>query len=826
MIIPNGYTPIATKAVVQAQLCAAGMGVSTVGTGHLLVGLAKADQDVTKGILGEVDIRQLEAIVQRCYGKGDVGYARVKAITGHLQRIFLRTSAYISSDRRKAAGTVHLWLELLHEDGCHAHEILHEMGKEVEALKGTLSSLFGNIERPQEAKQIASSEEAPTPEEVESVRKRNTESAGAKNAAGALSQFARNLTQEAREMRLEPMIGRGKEIEAVIQVLGKKTKNNPLLIGEPGVGKTAVVEGLAQRIVLGQVPPAMKDLKVYALDMTRLVAGTRFRGDFEDRMTRLIDALQQDPSAVLFIDEIHMVVGGGRGDGSMDAGNMLKPALARGNLRVIGSTTRAEYRKYFEKDMALARRFQRIDVEEPTRAETLSILEGIRERYEEFHHVTITDEALVAAVDFSDRFITDRRLPDKAIDLLDETASRCKLGIGTQGQGVENAARLLEAIQQGNEELENELIRKRAREKGGPVIRETDVAQVVSTWTGIPAEQILFRGNENLLTLEERMNRHVIGQTEAVHRVCASLRRSTAGLGDPDRPLGVFLLLGSSGVGKTELCRALAEHYFGSRDALVRLDMSEYSEEISITALIGSPPGYVGYGDGAKLTDSVLNRPYSVVLFDEIEKAHPKVYNLLLQLLDNGELTDSVGHRVNFRNTVVMMTSNAGVTFDMDRQMGFGDTSRGDLKRQLMNRVKNVFRPEFLGRIDDIIVMNQLTEEDGARIAGNMLAQLSERLAARGYHLDYGEDVPLVIARHGMSRDSGARNIRRQIQDMISDPLSLRLLQEPDLRHIVLLVEEEQIRIELLPLTGLLPETGTDTQEQLVPSEMAYHSEE
>ncbi|MBQ9009694.1 MAG: ATP-dependent Clp protease ATP-binding subunit, partial [Clostridia bacterium] len=542
--------------------------------------------------------------------------------------------------------------------------------------------------------------------------------------------------------------------------------------------------------------------------------------------TRLIDALQQDPSAVLFIDEIHMVVGGGRGDGSMDAGNMLKPALARGNLRVIGSTTRAEYRKYFEKDMALARRFQRIDVEEPTRAETLSILEGIRERYEEFHHVTITDEALVAAVDFSDRFITDRRLPDKAIDLLDETASRCKLGIGTQGQGVENAARLLEAIQQGNEELENELIRKRAREKGGPVIRETDVAQVVSTWTGIPAEQILFRGNENLLTLEERMNRHVIGQTEAVHRVCASLRRSTAGLGDPDRPLGVFLLLGSSGVGKTELCRALAEHYFGSRDALVRLDMSEYSEEISITALIGSPPGYVGYGDGAKLTDSVLNRPYSVVLFDEIEKAHPKVYNLLLQLLDNGELTDSVGHRVNFRNTVVMMTSNAGVTFDMDRQMGFGDTSRGDLKRQLMNRVKNVFRPEFLGRIDDIIVMNQLTEEDGARIAGNMLAQLSERLAARGYHLDYGEDVPLVIARHGMSRDSGARNIRRQIQDMISDPLSLRLLQEPDLRHIVLLVEEEQIRIELLPLTGLLPETGTDTQEQLVPSEMAYHSEE
>ena len=825
MIIPNGYTPMATKAVVQAQLSAAGMGLSTVGTGHLLIGLAKADPDVAKGILGELDIPKLESAVLSCYGRGDVGYARITAISGHLQRVFLRASAYISSDRRKATGTVQLWLELLYEEGCHAHEILHSLGKEVESMKATLSGLFGTIERPKEAEQIAASENAPAPEEVEAVRKKNT--AGDSSPSNALSQYARNLTQEAREMRLEPMIGREKEIDAIIQVLGKKTKNNPLLIGEPGVGKTAVVEGLAQKIIMNQVPPAMKDLKIYALDMARLVAGTKFRGDFEDRMTRLVDALQKDPNAILFIDEIHMVVGGGRADGSMDAGNMLKPALARGNVRVIGSTTRAEYRKYFEKDMALARRFQRIDIDEPSRAQALAILEGIRDRYEEFHHVTITDEALTAAVDYSTRYITDRKLPDKAIDLLDETASRCKLGIGQMGESVENTAKLLAAIQQGNEELRNELIRKRAQEKGGPIIRDTDVAQVVSTWTGIPAEQILFRGNENLLTLEDRMNRHVIGQKEAIHQVCASLRRSASGLGDPDRPAGVFLLLGSSGVGKTELCRALAEHYFGSRDALIRLDMSEYSEEISITSLIGSPPGYVGYGDGAKLTDSVLNRPYSVVLFDEIEKAHPKVYNLLLQLLDNGELTDSVGHKVNFRNTIVMMTSNAGVTFDMDRQMGFGEASRGDLKRQLMNRVKNVFRPEFLGRIDDIIVMNQLTEEDGARIAGNMLEQLSQRLAARGYRLDYADDVLKILARHGMSKDSGARNIRRQIQEEISDPLSLRLLQEPDLRHIVLLAENEQIRIELLPLTEMLA-PGTEelsTNEQLHQNEMALHSE-
>ncbi len=811
---------MATKAVVQAQLSAAGMGLSTVGTGHLLVGLAKADSEVAKGILGELDLRKLEAATLSCYGRGDAGYARITEVSAHLQRVFLRSTAYISADRRKAAGTVHLWLELLHEDGCHAHEILHSLGKEIETLKSTLSSLFGSIERPQEAKQIPASDTQPTQEEIASIRNKNTNT-GAQPST-AISQYARNLTQEAREMRLEPTIGREKEINAIIQVLGKKTKNNPLLIGEPGVGKTAVVEGLAQRIILNQVPPAMKDLKIYALDMTRLVAGTKFRGDFEDRMTRLIDAVQQDPNAVLFIDEIHMLVGSGRSEGSMDAGNMLKPALARGNLRVIGSTTRSEYRKYFEKDMALARRFQRIDVDEPSRSDTLTILEGIRVRYEKFHQVTITDEALVAAVDYSSRYVTDRKLPDKAIDLLDETASMRKLGIGSTGESVESAARLLEAIRQGNEPLQNELIRRRAQEKNGPVIRDEDVAHVVSTWTGIPVEQILFRGSENLLTLEDRMNRYVIGQTEAVHKVCASLRRSASGLSDPDRPSGVFLLLGSSGVGKTELCRVLAENYFGSRDALVRLDMSEYSEEISITSLIGSPPGYVGYGDGAKLTDSVMNRPYSVVLFDEIEKAHPKVYNLLLQLLDNGELTDSVGHRVNFRNTIVMMTSNAGISFDMDRQMGFGDVSHGDLKRQLMNRVKNVFRPEFLGRIDEIIVMNRLTEDDGVLIAGNMMERLAERLASRGYRLDYENEVLHIIARHGMSKDSGARNIRRQIQDEINDPLSLRLLQEPDLRHIVLLVEEEKIRIELLPLTEMLPQAETeDTENHQMQNEMA-----
>ncbi|MBQ8093505.1 MAG: ATP-dependent Clp protease ATP-binding subunit, partial [Clostridia bacterium] len=649
--------------------------------------------------------------------------------------------------------------------------------------------------------------------EEESAVVNQEKAKGKTDTPNALSQYTRNLTQEAREMRLEPMIGRSEEINAVIQILGKKTKNNPLLIGEPGVGKTAVVEGLAQRIVAGEVPLSMKNLKVYALDMTRLLAGTRFRGDFEERLTRLIDTVQADSDTILFIDEIHTLVGGGRMEGAMDIGNMLKPALARGTMRVIGATTHKEYRKYFEKDMALARRFQRVDIDEPSRSDTLNILMGLRERFEEFHHVTISDEALTAAVDYSSRYVTDRFLPDKAIDLLDETASMRKLGIGELGESVNRSRRLLEAIRQGDDALRNELICQRVRDRENPVVIQSDVAKVISTWTGIPTEQILFRGNENLLTLEERLNKRVIGQEEAVRAVCSAMRRSVSGLGDPDRPLGVFLLLGTSGVGKTELCRALAESYYGSEDALIRLDMSEYAEEIALTSLIGSPPGYVGYGDGAKLTDSVLNRPYSVVLFDEIEKAHPKVYNLFLQLLDNGELTDASGRHVNFRNTIVMMTSNAGVSFDLERQMGFGDTNVSDVKRQLLNRVKNVFRPEFLGRIDDVIVMNRLTEADGARIADNMLNKLSVRLGARGIRLEWTPDVTMQIARQGMDKSSGARNIRKMIMELVEDPLSVCLLQEPDRKIVRLAAPNGQIEITLnqMPETVNLPVSPADT---------------
>ena len=780
----------------QAQIFAATMGMTTVGTGHLLVGLVKAEDEVTGGLLGDLDQRLLESTVIRCYGRGDVGYARVKEMSPHLHRVILRASAYANSERRTLSGTAHLWQELLLEDGCHAHEILHAVGKDVEILKNQLNTLFGNIERPQIAGMIPPSDLPVTEKEKNAFQSnRNT---GHPEQSHVLSQFSRNLTQEARELQLEPLIGREKEINAIIQVLGKKTKNNPVLIGEPGVGKTAVVEGLAERIVSGAVPDSMKNLKIYALDMARLVAGTRFRGDFEDRITRLIDAVQMDPDAVLFIDEIHTLIGGGgASEGAMDAANLLKPALARGAFRVIGATTHKEFRKYFEKDMALARRFQRIDVDEPSREDAINILFGIRDRYEEFHHVTIRDDALVAAVDYASRYVTDRYLPDKAIDLIDETASMRKMGIGVEKVNmVDNGIQLLQAVQSGDADLQNELMSQRVKDKVSRVIDYRDVAKVVSTWTGVPVEQIMNQETEKLIFLEERLNQRIIGQKEAVHAICNTLQRSAAGLGDPRRPMGVFLLLGTSGIGKTELCRALAGAYFGSEDALVRLDMSEYSEEIALTALIGSPPGYVGYGDGAKLTDSVLNRPYSVILFDEIEKAHPKVYNLLLQLFDNGELTDSTGRKVNFRNTIVLMSSNAGTSFDMDKQMGFGTPQTENYKKQLTNRLKNVFRPEFLGRIDEVIVMNVLTEADGAQIAENMLVEIQNRLKAREITLEWTSAIPLRIAKDGMDKASGARNIRRVIADQIENPLSVFILKNPEARTIRLDAGEDRILIE------------------------------
>ena len=517
------------------------------------------------------------------------------------------------------------------------------------------------------------------------------------------------------------------------------------------------------RIASRDVPPSLLGTQIYALDLALLVAGTKFRGEFEERIKGIVSEAQERGNVILFIDELHTLIGaGGSSEGTLDAANILKPALARGTLRVIGATTYKEYRKYIEKDAALARRFQRIDVREPDKAQTLEILSGLRERYENFHHVEISDEALISAVELSSRYVTDRFMPDKAIDLIDEAASMANVELWKRSE-------------------EEEMLENEAVSLPSAVIREDEIEKVIAQWTGVPVERIGTENQQDILTLEERLSSRVIGQNEAVSAIVKSLRRARAGLNDPTRPLGVFMLLGPSGVGKTELCKALSEALFGTEDALIRVDMSEYSEEATASRLIGSPPGYVGYGDGGQLTDAVLKRPYSGVLFDEIEKAHPKIFSLLLQLLDDGQLTDSVGRKVNFKNTVVIMTSNTGVSFEMDKRLGFSGSKTDDTptisrRRTIMAQAKQTFRPEFLGRIDEMIVMNSLTQEDGAKIAELMLEKVKARLEQQGITLSYDQEVPVLLAQSGVNEMSGARNLRRVIVEQVEDPLSELIL--------------------------------------------------
>ncbi|MDY5348523.1 MAG: ATP-dependent Clp protease ATP-binding subunit [Candidatus Ventricola sp.] len=779
--ISNGFTKGASKALVQAQLSAATMGFERMGSGHLLLGLVRGGDELTRCLVGDMSDRALEEAICARYGRGEVGFSRVTGMSAHVQRILLRALAYANPEKKTLAGVAHIWQELLFEEGCTALDVLTEMGKTVDSMRTALVNAVGEIERPAKAQGIVSADTPVTQQEIQAAghSEQQGKDSGKKSA---LLSYARNLTQAAAEGSLEPLIGRKAELESMIRVLGKKMKNNPLLIGEPGVGKSALAEGLAQRIAEGSVPQMLSGMQIYALDLAQVVAGSKYRGEFEERIKAILADAKEQGNVILFIDEMHTIVGAGGSEGALDAANMLKPALARGEVRVIGATTYKEYQKYIEKDAALARRFQRIDVREPDREDTMSILRGLRPRYEAFHHVAIREEALQAAVGLSARYVTDRFMPDKAIDLIDEAASMVRLG--TFNSGEENA-------------------------EGMPELRAADVERVVSQWTGIPVERMSAGDNADVLGLEAKLRRRVIGQDEAIASLCRSLRRARAGLNDPTRPMGVFMLLGPSGVGKTELCKALSEALFGSEEAMIRIDMSEYSEEATASRLIGSPPGYVGFGEGGQLTDAVLKRPYAVVLFDEIEKAHPKIFSLLLQLLDDGRLTDSVGRKVNFRNTVVVMTSNAGVSFDMDKRLGFdaGLPGHADQTRRkaLLDKVKQTFRPEFLGRIDEMIVMNGLTQEDGEAIAALLLKQTAKRLAARGVLLDYEDAVPALIAREGMDPMSGARNLRREITRRVEEPLGDMLLEGRIADHVRLGVRDSEIVFDV-PEKAELPE--------------------
>lgn len=766
------------KALVQAQICAAAMGQERMGTGHIVVGLCKGSDELTQCIVGDLSVQEIEQEVLRRYGRGEAGFSRITGLTPHAQRVLLRALSYANPEKKTLAGVAHIWNELLYEDGCCGLNVLQDFGKTVEGMRTALVNAAGEIERPLAAQSIAPSNAPISGQEAaaaQQAEQRQKEESIPKEQL--LDQYARNLTRAAANGELEPLIGRRAEVDAMIRVLGKKTKNNPLLIGEPGVGKSALAEGLAARIARGDVPPMLRDTQICALDMAQVIAGSKYRGEFEERIKKVLACVQEMGNVILFIDEMHTLIGAGSSsEGGMDAANILKPALARGEVRVIGATTYKEYRKYVEKDAALARRFQRIDVREPDRDETLRILSGLRERYEDYHHVTIADDALTSAVELSARYVTDRCMPDKAIDLIDEAASMAKIAGWTQ---------------ENNGEI---------------VIHSAEVAKVVAQWTGVPVERVGADDQQDILNLEKTLRRRIIGQDEAISSIARALRRSRAGLGDLTRPLGVFMLLGPSGVGKTELCKALSEALFGSEEALIRIDMSEYSEEATASRLIGSPPGYVGHGEGGQLTDAVLKRPYSVVLFDEIEKAHPKIFSLLLQLLDDGQLTDSVGRKVNFKNTIVVMTSNAGVSFDMEKRLGFASGAEAhDPGKAILAQVKQTFRPEFLGRIDELIVMHSLTKEDGARIAALMLGRIAQQLGRQGIMLEYDDGVPALLAEEGVDAMSGARNLRRVIARRVEDPLSDLLLTGSHAgERIVLHAMGGEIDIEI-PHEELLP---------------------
>lgn len=785
----NGFTTKANEALNQAISSAENLGHTYVGSEHLLLGLLKIGGGFAAALLNKSGITAegVEELIRAQIGCGTPTKLSPDYFTPRAKRAVENAMASCANNGKKYVGTEHLLLGILSDGDNYAIRFLSELGADAAALtRETLkaSDIDGySGEGKPKTYQKPQDDKVPT-----------------------LSKYGRELTAEAKKCKLDPVIGREKEIERVIQILCRRTKNNPCLIGEPGVGKTAIAEGLAQKIADGDVPEILEDKRVFALDLTGMVAGTKYRGDFEERIKTAIDEVINAGNIILFIDEVHTIVGAGSAEGSTDAANILKPSLARGEFQLIGATTISEYRKNIEKDPALERRFQPVNVSEPTEEDTVLILKGLKDKYEAHHKVKITDGAIEAAVKLSSRYISDRFLPDKAIDLIDEASSRVRLNVcaappelkaleekianaeaekneAVNSQEFEHAAALRDNEKKLKEEYRE--LKEKWRDKSGRINGEVtaeNIAETVSSWTGIPVSQLTCEESERLLHLEDELHASVIGQDEAVTAVSRAIRRGRVGLKDPKRPIGSFIFCGPTGVGKTELCKALAKAMFGSENMMIRLDMSEYMEKHTVSRLVGSPPGYVGFEEGGQLTEKVRRNPYSVVLFDEIEKAHPDVFNVLLQILEDGILTDSQGRRVDFKNTVIIMTSNVGARLITEKRVAFGFTESGgdsenkNIKELVTGELKNTFRPEFLNRVDDIIVFSKLDRGQIAQIAVKLLNELAGRLAALGITLKWDDSAVYALADKGFDPIYGARPLRREIQNSIEDGLSEKIL--------------------------------------------------
>ncbi len=784
------YTEQAREVLVVMEETAHQMKYSYIGTEHLLYGMLSCPWVTAWKILAENGADESFVLKYLEQNSGSKKTARKLAYSDKLTQLLEQSEKEADRLRNEKIGTEHILLAILKSVDTLAIKLLNSMAVNLQkTFVDTLTALGMDLTQ---AKRELGALKNPKSKK--------------KSSYPTLEQYSRDLTGAAREERLDPVVGRNAEVERVMQILCRRMKNNPCLVGEPGVGKTAVVEGLAQMIASGTVPEILADKRILSLDLSGMVAGSKYRGEFEERIKRVIAEVRAAGNVILFVDELHTLIGAGGAEGAMDASNILKPALSRGEVQMIGATTRTEYRKYIEKDAALERRFQPVYVEEPTREETIAILQGLRSKYEEHHGVTISDDALEAATDYAIRYINDRFLPDKAIDLIDEAASRKKLGIfagnktarkaeemrhnledaleAALSEGdIETAQALKKDLDKTDKKIEQTKHYMREKEQEQMLVSEEDVADVVSVWTKIPVSKITQTESQRLLKLEEILHKRVVGQNEAVETVAKAIRRGRVGLKDPKRPIGSFLFLGPTGVGKTELSKALAEAMFGNENAIIRVDMSEYMEKHSVSKMIGSPPGYVGFEEGGQLSERVRKNPYSVILFDEIEKAHPDVFNVLLQVLDDGRITDSQGRTVDFKNTIIIMTSNAGAQRIVDpKKLGFSNVENAesehkDMKNNVMEEVKRLFKPEFLNRIDDIIVFRALSKEDVKGIAALMLKELKNRLAKQmDITLTYGDTVKNFIFEKGYDKKYGARPLKRAIQNNIEDSLAEEIL--------------------------------------------------